>query len=77
MGHVGGAGVGILVDDRLKLFLGGLGTLFGGGEAGDVGLGRRALGTQLRVHGANCLGKVEAGLFVLCAQVIPTANDGG
>src|ERR1700694_5854611 len=77
MCHVGGAGVGVLVDDRLKLLLSGLGSLFGRGDAWDVGLSWGSLGPQLSVHGANRLRKFEAGFFVLRAQVIPSADDGG
>src|SRR3984957_5098213 len=77
MGHVGGAGMRIFVDDSLKLFLGGLSTLFGRSEAGDVRLSRRSSGSQRRVQGTNGLREIEAGFLVLGAQVIPSANDSG
>ena len=68
MGHVGGAGVRILVDDSLKLVsVAVLSALFGGSEAGEVRLRGGSSGAQLRVHGANGLREFEAGFFVLRA----------
>ncbi len=69
---------GYLLDDRLKLLL----RQPAARSLAEVNVGKSGCsgvpaGRRRRLHGANCLGKIEAGFFVLGAQVIPAANHGG
>ena len=53
VGHVGGAGMRVLIDNSLKLLLRGLGAVFGRREGGEVRLLGSSGGPQLRVEGAD------------------------
>jgi len=77
MRHIAGAGVRIFIHNRLKLFLGCVGALLGGGERRKIWLRWSAHGPQLRILGAHRLRQFQAGLFILRAQVVPSPNHGG
>ena len=55
VGHVGGAGMRVLIDNGLKLLLRGLGAVFGRGEGGEVRLLGSSGGPQLRTESPHGL----------------------
>ncbi len=64
----------ILINDRLKLFMGLGGPLLERSEAGIIGLRGRSHRTHRHVQRLNRLAEIHAGLVVLLIEVIPASR---
>ena len=68
--------VWIFVDDTLELIPGDFSAFFGGSEAGNSGLRGRSSWAKRRLKRSDGLRHIQARLFILRAQVIPSARYG-